>query len=86
MPMYHPNLSKAGINHVGDLFDSDNKLIRNLPKHKINPSLFLAWFSICKSVPAEWIKAIKEYGPSPKQQTSVGIFAKEEFVPIELLS
>jgi hypothetical protein len=86
MPMYHPNLSKAGINHVGDLFDSDNKMIDNLPRHNINPNLFLAWMSICKSVPTTWIKAIKESEHSTEQRKQTGIFTKDEYIPIELLT
>jgi exonuclease III len=93
LPIYWPNLNKAGIKTVGNLFDNENKLINNLQRHNINPNLFLEWMSVCKSIPPLWTKRIKELAqaeePEPRcdnHPEEVGIFTEDKYISADLLT
>jgi zinc-binding in reverse transcriptase len=93
LPLFFPNLSKAGITTVGDLFDKENNIINNLTKHNINPNLFLAWMTVCKALPKTWIQSIKETNRTEELKkegndckTDVGIFTTDEYIPIDKLT
>jgi hypothetical protein len=72
---------------VGDVFDSDNKMINNLQNHNINPNLFLEWMAICKSIPPSWITAIKDSQPTEEpNHWNAGIFAQDEYISLDKLT
>ena len=86
-PLYFSAFSKAGVNVVGDLFDSYGKLIKS---YGSNPKLFLAWRAVCEAVPIEGKLAIKKHravedkGEEPEPSADViGLFQGFELMKIK---